>query len=242
MSEDAQAQAPTKASTKAGLPKTNPVEQFVVFVSFILAFVVLFDQQARAFTGQLAGAVLEPVIGFGHAYPVLTILLASVIMVLVTSWVRHYFTDYLKQARNQETMKAFQKEMRDARKENNLYKMKKLTEMNKDLMSLQAEQSSSQLRPMAITMLVVIPIFAWLLVFVDHGMAANAATTFDCPTRVNVAWEQGWCAAVNIQAVLTFIPRWIALYSLFSIPIGQVVQRWLKTRDLVRELAETGSA
>jgi uncharacterized membrane protein (DUF106 family) len=224
--------------TKPAAAKQNPVEQFIVFVSFILAFVVLIDQQARAFTGRLAGAVLEPLIGFGHAYPVFTILLASLLMVVTTSAVRHYFTDYLKLARNQETMKAFQKEMREARKENNLYKMKKLTEMNKDLMSLQAEQSSAQLKPMAVTMLVVIPIFAWLLVFIDQGQVATAVNTFNCPTRVNVPWEQGWCAAVNIQAVLTFIPRWIALYSLFSIPIGQVVQRVLKARDLQQELSE----
>jgi uncharacterized membrane protein (DUF106 family) len=239
MSEEAQGQGSAEQA-KPKLPaRGHPAEQFVVMLSFILAFIVLIDQNARAATGVIVGKVLEPLIGFGHQAPVLTVLLASVVMVVTTTAVRHYFTDYLKLARNQQVMREFQKEMREARKANNLHKMKKLTEMNKDLMALQGEQSSSQLKAMAVTMLVVIPVFAWLLVFIDQGQAAGTVTTFACPTVIRVPWDSNWCAGVNVQAPpLTFLPRWIALYSLFSIPLGQVVQRVLKARKLPRELAE----
>jgi hypothetical protein len=61
---------------------------------------------------------------------------------------------------------------------------------------------------------------------------------------VSVPWERAWCANINVQApipLLNLFPRWIALYSLFSIPFGQLVQRVLKARDLRQELAKAGA-
>lgn len=227
------------SEAKKEKPRAHPMEQFVVFVAFLAGMLILIDPTARDLTGRGVGFVLEPLIGFGHAIPALTILLASMVMVAVTTGVRHFFTDYLQQAKNQEVMKTFQKEMRQARKDNNLHKMKKLTEANKDLMTIQAEQSSAQLKPMALTMVVVIPIFAWLLSFLDPGAAAGAANPL-CETAVRVPWDAKWCLDTNIQAPIPLInlfPRWVALYSLFSIPLGQVVGRVLKRRDLEAELA-----
>jgi len=325
-------QVPVKPSppAKPATPRAKPAEQFVTFVAFILGMVILIDQSARQFTGRLVGAALEPLIGFGKAAPAVTILLASVVMVVITSSVRHYFTDYLKQAKGQEVTKAFQREMRSARKEKNLHKMKRLTEKNQELMKIQAEQSSAQLKPMAITMVVVVPIFAWLLVWADPGSAlpevvmahpdqpsANAWTTTpdelqslglptaatalrapdvrfplkdtqehaalvealrtrgtdrinytspltnqaaqyvvqfpnpSCETYTFVPWStQRWCLDMNVQTqdspsplwIFHFFPRWVALYSLFSIPLGQVVQRALKARDLQAELAKSQGA
>jgi uncharacterized membrane protein (DUF106 family) len=242
----------TTAKPTPALPKTNPMEQFVTFVAFLVGMVVLIDPVARDLTGRAVGTVLNPVIGFGGAYPVLTILFASVVMVAITSVVRHYFTDYLEQAKAQEIMKAFQKELKDARKENNLHKMKKLTEKNQDLMKLQAEQSSAQLKPMALTLVVVIPIFAWLLLFLDPAAGAHGAPNPECDSIGAVPWQNvflhpgtiPWCLDINIQAKVPpfeWFPRWVALYSLFSIPIGQVVGRVLKAHDLRAEFEEKGA-
>ncbi|HEV8359793.1 MAG TPA: EMC3/TMCO1 family protein, partial [Candidatus Thermoplasmatota archaeon] len=180
MSDAATEQEQAPPPKPAAKPRANPMEQMVLMVAFLGGMIILIDPAARALTGSAVGFVLGPAIGWqsslgGPLFPVLTIVFASAVMVLLTSGIRHYFTDYLKQARAQEVMRAFSKEMRSARKENNLHKMKKLTEKNKELMSLQAEQSTSQLKPMAITMVVVVPIFAWLLVFLDpssHGAQA----------------------------------------------------------------------
>ncbi|HEV8359440.1 MAG TPA: hypothetical protein VGR28_03185, partial [Candidatus Thermoplasmatota archaeon] len=69
--------------------------------------------------------------------------------------------------------------------------------------------------------------------------AANLA----CETVARVPWEGHWCMDVNIQwPPLGFVPRWVALYSLFSIPLGQVVGRALKARDLRAELAKNHAA
>lgn len=235
------------AKPQPALPKTNPMEQFLTFVAMLLGIVILLDPTARALTGDIVGFAFEPLIGFGGGYPVLTILFASVAMVAITTAVRHYFTDYLAQAKAQDVMKAFNQELKDARKSNNLHKMKKLTEKNTDLMKLQAEQSSAQMKPMVITMVVVVPIFAWLLVFLDPASAVLTAPNPACEAIGRVPWDPAWCLDINIQAKVPpfeWFPRWVALYSLFSIPVGQVIQRALKARDLQAELAklETGRA
>lgn len=230
------------AETKLGEPRAHPMESFGLMVAFIALIVVMFDPLAREWTGNIVGFVLEPLIGFGGSLPVLTILLASVVMVVVTTGVRHYFTDYIAQAKAQDVMRAFNAELKDARKQNNLHKMKKLTEKNQDLMKIQAEQSSAQLRPMLLTMVVVIPIFAWLLVFLDPTSAVHSGVTNPgCESVGRVPWDANWCLDVNIQAKVPpfeWFPRWVAMYSLFSIPVGQVLGRVLKARDLQAELAK----
>jgi len=229
------------------VPRTPPMEQFVLMIAVVGSVLLLIDPAARALTGNAVGAVLEPTIGFHRQVPALTIVLASLVMVVLTTYVRHYFTDYLQVARNAHIMRAFNKEMRDARKENNLHKMKKLGEKNQEIMKLQADQMPAQLKPMAITMVVVVPIFAWLLHFLDPGGAGIAtgagATNPICETVARVPWDGHWCLDINIQwNVLGFVPRWVALYSLFSIPLGQVLGRLLKARDLEAELAKERGA
>lgn len=193
-----------------------------VLLSFVLVFVVLFWEPARTGTAVAAGFVLTPLIGFGGAAPLWTIFLASVVLVIATTAIRHFLTDWTKLARMQEAMRAFGKEMKEARKSNNTYKLKKLTEAQTDLMQLQSEAQMEQMKPMALTMLLVIPIFAWLGVFLAQD---GVDKIFRAP------WNTEW----DIMAPYTWItgnpgwfPRWIVLYSLFGIPFGQIAQRALK--------------
>lgn len=199
-----------------------------IILSFALVFLVLFDypRGLRDGTAWAAGFVLAPLIGFGGRYPLLTIFLASVVLVLATTAIRHFLTDWTKMARMQEAMRAFSKEMKEARKSNNTYKLKKLTDAQADLMSLQADAQTEQMKPMALTMLLVIPIFAWLGAWLAEIAAQD-------PSKIlfHAPWNPAW----NIMDPYTWItgnpgwfPRWIVLYSLFGIPFGQVAQRALK--------------
>ncbi|HET6404896.1 MAG TPA: EMC3/TMCO1 family protein [Candidatus Thermoplasmatota archaeon] len=197
-----------------------------IILSFALVFLVLFDypRGLRDGTAWVAGLILNPLIGFGGRWPLLTIFLASVVLVIATTAIRHFLTDWTKLARMQEAMRAFSKEMKDARKSNNTYKLKKLTEAQQDLMALQADAQTEQMKPMALTMLLVIPIFAWLGAWLA-SLAIDGALHFEAP------WNDQW----DIMAPYTWItgnpgwfPRWIVLYSLFGIPFGQIAQRALK--------------
>ena len=199
-----------------------------IILTFVLVFFILFDipKGIREGTAFVAGFILQPVIGFGGGAPLLTIFLASVVLIIATTAIRHFLTDWTKMARMQEAMRAFSAEMKEARKSNNTYKLKKLTESQQDLMQLQSSAQMEQMKPMALTMLLVIPIFAWLGVFL-----ASAAGGADQPLFLRAPWNHEW----NVMQPYTWItgnpgwfPRWIVLYSLFGIPFGQIAQRALK--------------
>jgi uncharacterized membrane protein (DUF106 family) len=133
----------------------------------------------------------------------------------------------------QEAMRAYTTEMREARKSNNTYKLKKLTDAQADVMQLQSSVQMDQMKPMALTMLLVIPIFAWLGVFLA-ALAADVARP-DGSMYDQLFFRAPWNAEWNIMEPYTWItgnpgwfPRWIVLYSLFGIPFGQLAQRALK--------------
>ena len=208
----------------------------LLFVSFGLVLLILFNEPLRNLTGTVAGYVLQPLIGFNYALPLLTILLASVVLVIATTAIRHFMVDWVQMARVQEAMRSFQKEFMQARKDNNTYKIKKLTDAQPEVMQLQAEMSTEQMKPMAFTMLLVIPIFAWLGAYVDAHSGADP-----CGAYIAVPWNDQWyfggtgvsreecpTAFAKIFSWITPFPHWIALYSLFGIPFGQIAQRALK--------------
>jgi len=204
-------------------PKKSPVSTFLLFASFILVILILFNPPLRAALGNAAGFVLQPAIGFGYAYPVLTIFLASALLVAGTTAIRHFLIDWANMARVQEIMRTFQKEFAEARKSNNTYKMKKLTDAQPQLMEMQAEMSTEQMKPMAFTMLLVIPIFAWLYIFVANAIVAGHDS-------MRVPWDAHYVLSQTRDNwwQLKWFPRWIIVYSLFGIPLGQITQRALK--------------
>lgn len=195
------------------------LQRFVMILSFVFVLFIMFDNELRLATGDAVGTVLNPIIGFDHAWPLWTLVLAGITMIVISTAVRHLFIDWMEMARVQEVMREFQREFREAQKQDNNYKVKRLTEMQPKVMQMQAELSGSQLKPMAFTMLVVIPIFAWLLQFV--------ASLPDAGAVVRMPWTDSW----SLKGQFWIIPRWILIYSLFSIPMGQLTQRVLKLWD-----------
>lgn len=207
--------------------KKSPWSTPLLFLSFGLVLLVLFNNDLRLATGRYAGYVLDPLIGFHGAYPLLTLLLASLVLVVLTTGIRHFMVDWVHTARVQEGLRVFQKEFMEARKSNNTYKIKRLTEAQPEVMQLQAEMSTEQMKPMAFTMLLVVPIFAWLGTFI-------LALTDIGNHVVQVPWDAAWDLELRTAPpdhkwyLLGFLPRWIVLYSLFGIPIGQIAQKVLK--------------
>lgn len=207
--------------------KKSPWSTPVLILSFGLVLLILFSEGLRNATGKAAGFVLDPVIGFRGAYPLLTIFLASLVLVVVTTAIRHFMVDWVHMARVQEAMRSFQKEFMEARKSNNTYKIKRLTEAQPEVMQLQAEMSTEQMKPMAFTMLIVVPIFAWLGTFIGILVLLGNHV-------VEVPWDVHWELDMNTTGdpskwyLLGFLPRWIVLYSLFGIPVGQIAQKILK--------------
>jgi len=193
----------------------------------ILAVFILFDQNLRNGLGEVIGYGLEPLVGFNGNYPVVTLFLTGMIMTSVTIILRHFLTDYVEQIRSQKIVTAFNKDLREARVENNTYKIKKLTEMQQDILQKSMQSSTAQLKLLPVTMIVIIPIFAWLSVFMNG--IPNTIISVPWATNVNL-----------LDSIL--LPIWVLLYSLISIPFGQILMRSLRFfefRKRLREL-ETG--
>lgn len=192
---------------------------------FLLSMFVLIDPGLRAAFGIAAGAVFGPTIGFGAAYPVITLLLAGSLTTVISSVVRHYFTDWVRMTRMNKQLGALRKATMDALRRGNTSKVEKLREMQANLQKDSLDVQFSPMKSMAVTFLMFIVVFAWLGSFVYVEVVNEGRVYFAVP----------WQSNVDLRAAYVF-PAWILLYSLLAIPIGQVVARILKMVTFQRRL------
>lgn len=203
-------------------PRPDFGGQLVLLMALMFAMFILFDQGIRRSLGEIVGVGLTPLVGFGGHLPMLTLLCTGLITSVFTITLRQMFTDWIGQARNARIASAFQKELREARTSNNTYKLKKLTDLQPQIMSQQLKASQTQLKLMPMTMIVIVPTFAWLANFVYLDLDS---TVFSVPWEFN--------ASMKSSSVL---PNWILLYSLLTLPFGQVLTRTLKYISFSRRL------
>lgn len=210
----ADAPAPSSSATNPQVPKPKAGSLWTFVGLGLILFLILPQGQAfRVKLGNWVGVVLDPAIGFDGKYPVLTIVIAGTIMVLATTLIRHFTTDWLEQARVQAYMRSFQKELTDARKTNNTYKMKKLQDKQPEVLAKQQDLQAASMRTMPFTMVIVIPLFAWLFQF----LASLDYWWYSAP----------WNPRVNMFETTVF-PHYILLYMTLSIPLGALVQKAMK--------------
>lgn len=164
--------------------------------------------------GTYAGYALEPIIGFNGKYPILTIFFAGIIVVMCSSLLTNLFTDWLAMGRAQETSKAFQKEISQARKEGNTNKVNKLMKKQPEIMKLTTQSSSGMMKPMVFLMIIIWPIFIWL-----RGFLADLSYHY-----FTVPWSSGVFIFDNM------LPGglWLWVYLIVSIVFGQVIRQSLK--------------
>ena len=201
--------------------KATTSRMLLIFV-FVMAIFVMFDQDLRSGLGQVVGMGLEPLWGFGGSFPVVSLFITGAFMTSLSIVVRHFFTDYVKQVKSQKIMSAFNKEMQAARRDNNTYKLKKMMELQPKMMEESMKQTTTQMKLMPVTMLIIIPIFAWLAVFVGDLESA----------MITVPWSDN--ANLNASYLL---PAWVLLYSLISVPFGQLLSRGLRYYSFKKRLS-----
>jgi uncharacterized membrane protein (DUF106 family) len=205
---------------EAAAAPPRPKMSLWTIASFGAAFAILFNSDLRETVGKWTGFLLDPLIGFGGNFPVLTIILAGALVVIVTTLVRHFTTDWLELAKMQAYMRAFNQERMKATKENNTYKLKVLNDRMPDLRAQQQRMSAAQMKQMPLTMLVSIPIFAWILLF----LAELDYTNFAAPWNPSVTMF----GTEGILFGSSVFPHWILLQIALTIPFGFIVQRIMK--------------
>lgn len=192
--------------------------RFIIIFLGIMAIFIMIDGNMRMGFASGVDVILYPVIGFGGGYPVITLLIAGILMTVFSTVVRHYLTDWIEQARIQKIQQAYNKANMDALRKGDLQKQKRLNERKLEMMQMNTKMMKSQIKIMALTMFLIMVVFAWMWLFL--GRLENA--TFAVP----------WSLDINYNDNPLLLPNWILLYSLVSLPASQVLTRVLKHYSL----------
>lgn len=193
-----------------------------MLLTMLFMVYILINPEMRAGMGDLAATILEPKIGFEHEWPVLTFLFAGVLMISLTTIIRHILIDWEKVAEIQTKMAAYNKELSEARRSGNNPRLNKLMTMQPQVMVLQSEMMSNQMRPMMFTMLIAMPIIFWLC-FGEN----NFVDRMDLKV-MSLPWEPNY----SLTDSLWILPHSILIYSALSLPFGQILIRLLKLSSL----------
>ena len=173
--------------------------------------------------------------GMDGKYPIVTLFIVGALMASFSAILRSFFTDMIEQAKSQQIMSAFNKELRQARLENNSFKIKKLTEMQPQMMAKNMENSNKMMKSMPFTMIVIIPLFLWVRYFID-------VTVRNFNDGVgNLTFSVPW-ATLDLDSTIWFMPAWILVYTMISIPFGQIVNRLIRTYKFKKYLKQMDSA
>ena len=188
----------------------------MMYMMIMLIMIFVFTSTGIGYVlGDIFGSILEPIIGFGGQYPVLTIVLAGIIVVTLSGSLTNFFTDWKKMGETQDVAKAFQKEIAKARREGNTNRLNKLMKMQPEIMKKQTESSSGMMKPMLFLIIFIWPIFIWLQHFLR-----NLSHYY-----VTVPWAN---QISFFSYPFNFGSAWIWLYLISSLVLGQMIRQGLK--------------
>jgi uncharacterized membrane protein (DUF106 family) len=189
---------------------------------FLILMVLMWTGNTRVYLGLAIGYVLNPIIGFAGANPIWSIFIGTIIIVSISQTIRHHMTDWTKQAENQNFMKAFNKELSEARKSQNQQRLQKLMELQPQVMSKQMESQGAMMKPTIFTMVFFIAFITWIYTFVEIA-AVNI---------VAIPWNHEYV----LRAGGLFSGGVILIYILFTIPLSQMVVNIWKYISFSRRL------
>ncbi len=203
-------------------------QMFIVMIFMLVMLFAFLNPSVRAVAVRVTGDVLDPLIGFGGLYPTITIMFAELVVVLLGTSLRVIYTDFIQQARIQKHLAALRVHHRQAMKERDQVKLKKIQKIQGSYMMENTQQMNRQFKVMPITIIVIFPLFAWLSVF----LLALPYPVFAVP----------WAARVYFGQSIIFFPAWVFLYGLLGLPFTIVYQRFLRYFILKRRLERLNTA
>ena len=224
--------APGGQQSPENMPMPDMKGMWTMLIMMMMIMVLYWIDGSEHVIGNVLNYVFQ-FLDFDGKWPVVTLMLAGMIMVVISTVIRTLMMDTIAQQKSQAYSSAFNKELRQARLDNNTYKLKKLIDMQPMVMAKTMETSNKMMKAMPVTMIIVIPMFLWVRYFVD--------VTLSGMSMISVPWSMiSAGAGVDLHASYV-LPAWILIYSLISIPIGQIVMRLVRTYQFKRRLAELES-
>lgn len=186
----------------------------LILVMFFIIMFVFSNPAIQSAVITFGNAVFYPLIGFDGNYPILTLFLAGLLVVTLSSLLTNFFTDWIKMGEAQQIQRSFSKEMQKARREGNTNRVNKLMKMQPEMMKKQTEASGGMMKPMVFLIIFIWPIFMWLRSF----LAGLPHYYFTVP----------WAENVSFFDKPFLMQAWLWLYLLFSIVVGQVIRQGFK--------------
>ncbi len=165
-------------------------------------------------------AALGPLAEFvGRNNFLITILILAVITGIYTSVVQKYTMNWELMAKSKEYQKQIrelQKELIEAKKEDNKHKIKKIEKRRAEVMKKQTQFSGEmfrqQMKPMAYIMIITLPIFMWMLVFAGEYSSGVVIFPLIGEKELSATFQFGFS-------------YWLIWYIICSIPIAQVIRK-----------------
>lgn len=212
-----------KTKTQQNAMSKGMRTQMLYMLSFFVYIIVLSNATLRNVIGNSLDVVFRPAIGFNSAAPVLTLILSGVIIGIVTSIPRYFFTDWLKMGRMQNRMRAFSKTMREAYRSGQRDRIQKLRKMQMEVTMEQQQVQMNTMKPLMIFSIVTYLIFIWLFSFIGK-----------LPYSI-VAFPWNW--DVNLNAHLyAYFYYWIIIYFLVVMVVSYMVTMIIKYIDFTYRL------
>jgi len=200
------------------------LEMVVMFIGFFILFGIVLFPGLREGMGTTLNVVFGPLAAFVDNF-LITILILSVITGIYTSVVQKYTTNWElmeKSKQYQKQIRELQKELMEAKREDNKHRMKKLEKKKAEIMRKQTqfsgEMMKQQMKPMAYIGIITIPIFMWIWEYVE---AASIGTVI-FPLIGEKAFTDGFILG---------LPYWVLWYMVCSIPIAQMIRKAIGIRS-----------
>ncbi len=207
--------------------KSSTMQLYLLFM--MLFMIVIFVPQLRFALGNAAGIILTPLFSFNYRYPLYTMLSTGVLVTLINSAAAHHYTDWIKMAKNQARMRAFNEVYREAIRKQDMAKIEKLKKLQLKFSAEGMEMQSQTMKATMITWLFVIAIFTWLWLFMQYSIPY---------TYVAIPWSH----AVDLNHVGYWFPNWLLIYSAFTMPLAWVVRYIFKYFEFKKKLEEIEAA
>jgi len=195
--------------------KAQQGSQMLLLMLMVLIMLFIFgDANIRSWIAVSLHSVLYPIIGFNGSFPILTVFISGIFVVLLSSFFTNLFTDWMAMGKAQETSRAFQKELNKARREGNTNRVNKLMKMQPQIMKMTTQSSSGMMKPMVFLMIFIAPVFIWLTYF----LGTLNYTFFTVP----------WATGVSLFDRSIIMSNWFLIYMIFSMVFGQIIRQGMK--------------
>ncbi len=204
--------------------------QFIYLIISFGMLILISNTTIRKAIGGAADTVLGPTIGFNHTLPILSIFLSGILIGLITSVPRYFFTDWLRMGKMQTHTRAFSKAIREAYRNNQRDRIQKLRKKQMEISMETQQVSMNTMKPLMVLTIFTLLIFIWLDVFI-----------YSLPYElISLPWAK---FGVNIATskISGYIPSWIPLYIIASLVTGYFATMVIKWVDFTYKLRKMES-